>query len=425
MGYINKDELSNELLEYMEGLGLTEEQVNQIIADALVDINEKNANQDEAIAATQTKTDNNLVTNDKTIVGAINELFQNANNGKELIASAIGEPLSSEDTFSAMSSDINGLLSTFKTNMMNNGITVESGDKFKNLIDKIATMVEEGEGKGIQYITGSLTTSIDGEGYATISVDTGFLPNILIGYVKSTSYSNYIIHSYLVYIPELIPNIVTVFQYQGNNSINPNGRICDNLTITNTKLTMKNVPMYQNYNESKYYAIGVGEEDTTLRDSLASILQEEGVSVTEEDDMASLISKVDTEFNEKNNEISGLETELSSRSIIKTGTLDYTTGKLGEYNNTSLTITHNLGSIPSYIICRTSGTDYLPGGSSVGRGSSGPLCITSTASSYMVGNGNQVTLKITEITETTFKVVTTMPTNGKFSAYVMEWWVMA
>ena len=46
----------------------------------------------------------------------------------------------------------------------------------------------------------------------------------------------------------------------------------------------------------KWYAIGVGEEDTTLRDSLASILQEEGVSVTEEDDMASLISKVDEEF---------------------------------------------------------------------------------------------------------------------------------
>ena len=32
------------------------------------------------------------------LVGAINELFQNANNGKELIASAIGEPLNAEDT---------------------------------------------------------------------------------------------------------------------------------------------------------------------------------------------------------------------------------------------------------------------------------------------------------------------------------------
>ena len=54
---------------------------------------------------------------------------------------------------------------------------------------------------------------------------------------------------------------------------------------------------------TEIYAIGVGEEDTTLRDSLASILEEEGVSVTEEDDMASLITKVDSEFDRKNNEI--------------------------------------------------------------------------------------------------------------------------
>ena len=92
----------------------------------------------------------NLQTTDKTIVGAINELFQSANNGKQLIADAIGAPLSSNDTFSAMSNDINGLLSTFKTNMMNNGVTVNSSDKFKSLIDKIATLADS-EGKGIQY----------------------------------------------------------------------------------------------------------------------------------------------------------------------------------------------------------------------------------------------------------------------------------
>jgi hypothetical protein len=42
-----------------------------------------------------------------------------------------------------------------------------------------------------------------------------------------------------------------------------------------------------------WYAIGVGEEDTALRDSLASTLENKGVNVTEEDDIASLISKVD------------------------------------------------------------------------------------------------------------------------------------
>ena len=92
---------------------------------------------------------NELQTTDKSsIVAAINELFQNTNNGKELIANAIGEPLTAEDTFSAMSNDINGLLSTFKTNMMNNGVSVEGTDKFKQLIDKLATLTDN-EGKGM------------------------------------------------------------------------------------------------------------------------------------------------------------------------------------------------------------------------------------------------------------------------------------
>ena len=115
--------------------------------------------EDIDLSGYQEKTDENLVTESKDLVGAINELFQSANNGKQLIANAIGEPLDSNDTFSAMSNDINGLLSQFKTNMMNNGITVESGDKFKSLIDKISTMIEEGNSKGIQFASGSIETS--------------------------------------------------------------------------------------------------------------------------------------------------------------------------------------------------------------------------------------------------------------------------
>ena len=80
-----------------------------------------------------------LNTEDKsTIVNAINEIL-----GKYLIADSIGEPLDASGTFSAMSNDINSLLNTFKTNMINNGITVESGDKFKQLINKIATLAEK------------------------------------------------------------------------------------------------------------------------------------------------------------------------------------------------------------------------------------------------------------------------------------------
>ena len=54
-----------------------------------------------------------LLTNDKSLVGAINELFQSANNGKQLIASAIGnELINSNSTFKAMSEAILALRSS-------------------------------------------------------------------------------------------------------------------------------------------------------------------------------------------------------------------------------------------------------------------------------------------------------------------------
>ena len=292
MGEIRKDNLHESLINELEELGN-------------IDLSGK-----------QDKTDESLLTESKDVIGAINELFQNANNGKELIANAIGEPLSSEDTFGAMSNDINGLLSTFKTNMMNNGITVNSGDKFKALIDKIATMVEEGSNKGIQYAEGTIAFNNSGiNGNTVISFDNiEFTPTLLI---FSFNY----------------------FGFEGNNHISCGNIMCNNLDVTkifygNTpqsyvKLQLKNITNTQatltyakgydmtiEINGIKYYAIGVGEEDNTLRDSLASILQEEGVSVTEEDDMASLIGKVDEEFENKENEIDTLQQELEENKVI-------------------------------------------------------------------------------------------------------------
>ena len=84
-------------------------------------------------------------TNKSNIVSALNELFQNANNGKQLIANVIGEPLNAESTFQAMSDDINSLLSTFKTNMQDNGIEISPNDKFKTLINKLQDLAEENE----------------------------------------------------------------------------------------------------------------------------------------------------------------------------------------------------------------------------------------------------------------------------------------
>lgn len=136
MAKITMDELSDSLKEQLSNLisgdsCITPEQVMEIV-------NNVSGNLEEL----QTK-------NKTSIVGAINELFQSANNGKEIIADAIGEPVSADDTFSAMSNDIELLLGTFKANMLNKGISVENSDKFKSLIDKIPLIVglppEEGE----------------------------------------------------------------------------------------------------------------------------------------------------------------------------------------------------------------------------------------------------------------------------------------
>ena len=228
------------------------------------------------------------------MVQAINELVEKLDNsaeienGKELIANAVGEPLTAEESFNEMSSDINSLLSTFKTNMMNNGITVESGDKFKALIDKIATMVEEGSGKGIQYASGITSNNfsnvqINGVNFTCLNISLNFKPTILI--VRNHG-------NYGFYIEDFYPdnfNIVTV-----DNGYD------EYRNVKNYEIDKGNnnysIPIgYVIQKETTYYwAVGVGEEDTTLRDSLADILENKGVDVTEEDDMASLITKVDS-----------------------------------------------------------------------------------------------------------------------------------
>ena len=357
MAKITIEELSGSLKEYLNGLGLTEAQVQGLIdkfedekigdisqlsteekeslVGAINEVNQK-ANKEVDLSNYQQKTDNSLQTSSKNLVGAINELFQNANNGKELIASAIGEPLSSSDTFSAMSNDINGLLSQFKTNMMKNGITIESGDKFKSLIDKIATMVEEGSGKGVQIASGITSNNfsevqIDGTHFTCLNISLNFKPTILI--VRNHGNYGFYIENF----------------YPGNFSI---------VTVDNGSDEYRNVSNYEidkgnnNYSipigytiqkdTTYYWAVGVGEEDTTLRDSLADILENKGVDVTEEDDMASLIGKVEQKLDE------------SSNYLLKNGgdpsiyTINY------DYASGNATATHKT----NYLQFSTSGSNY-------------------------------------------------------------------
>ena len=267
-----------------------------------------------------------LNTENKTIVGAISEIV-----GKKEIANAIGEPLAETDKFTEMSSEINGLLSTFKTNMMNAGVAVESGDKFKALIDKIKGLTEGEGNKGVQMTSGVLNISdvndvksfnyadncVDSVGvvtsvnlrYSTIDVnELGFIPSIIITnvsllaeYIHSAGYDQNIYYS------TLYNDINSKYNTMISNTDEARTTTTASIIYTNTIKegdliylpVMGDVSnLVGNFNietsDCNYIAIGVGEEDTTLRDSLASILQNKGVDVTEEDDMASLITKVDS-----------------------------------------------------------------------------------------------------------------------------------
>ena len=68
----------------------------------------------------------NLKTNDKSnIVNAINELFQNVDNGKDLIASAItdkGVNTSKDDTFEQMANNISSIIQSGNMNVIHNAM---------------------------------------------------------------------------------------------------------------------------------------------------------------------------------------------------------------------------------------------------------------------------------------------------------------
>ena len=227
-----------------------------------------------------------LNTENKTIVGAISEIV-----GKKEIANAIGEPLAETDKFTEMSSEINGLLSTFKTNMMNAGVVVESGDKFKALIDKIKGLTEGEGNKGIQFAEGTYTRTEDFLPLTTnVVYNLNFTPTFVLLNIGNMveCCANY--NMYNVWISNLNQ---TVIPSKSGDGYSYKLQLTD---ITNSSFNITNNSTYGigYINNIKWYAIGVGEEDTTLRDSLASILGDKGVDVSDEDDMASLIGKVDS-----------------------------------------------------------------------------------------------------------------------------------
>ena len=286
------------------------------------------------------------------IISAVNSLMvdrvDNAENMGKL-ANAIGEPVTANHSVDEVVEGLGEMLSTFKTNMMNSGVMVESSDKFKQLIDKIQGLTEGEGNKGIQYAEGTFDNLIindtknDFSVPINIALDLDFIPTVLFIKIEHNISVDLIGGNAEAIICNLFDN--TFYSNYSSNTGYTTTFIVDNITQTNCTITRK-----INFNSTSdslwlytkilgYYAIGVGEEDTTLRDSLASILEEKGIDVNEDDDMANLITSIDQSLIKKPKlVISDTVNDISFGSVTLKLYGSRTTAP-GDVGSTSVTIT--------------------------------------------------------------------------------------
>lgn len=132
--------LSEKVIKKVTKIGeiesLTTENKDDIVS-AINEVNEKTNNVSSNAEGTSFDNSNNgmKATN---VQEAIEEVFQYANSGKELIATAIGSSISSDDTFNAMSEKINNLTNDFKIKLKSKDVTTTNEDKIDTLIEKIS-----------------------------------------------------------------------------------------------------------------------------------------------------------------------------------------------------------------------------------------------------------------------------------------------
>jgi hypothetical protein len=123
-----------------------------------------------------------LLTNNKnTIVEAINELFTFANDGKNSIASVIGSPATSGDTFTTLASHIQNAKNTMATNLTAKGTAASGTDALQALADKIANV-----STGKKWASG--LTSADSSGKLIVT-GLSFAPSYVVFWRNNTSTS--------------------------------------------------------------------------------------------------------------------------------------------------------------------------------------------------------------------------------------------
>ena len=293
------------------------------------------------LALKQDKNDNNLQTNDKTIVGAINELFQSANNGKELIANAIGEPISDNDTFSAMSEKIDTLTTAFKSNLIECGVAVNSNDKLKVLIDKMQDIIRIIGGVGLRFAEGTAlnmsTTGSQPTTKQTVQHNMRFVPTYIFVNIASA------------YTLNLNTNVIVsnLNETEINNHTYVTKVIIDSLTTNTFDITVTD-NQGCNLSGFTWYAIGVGEEDTTVRDLLVEMLVKEGISVSDEDNILDLLEKI---ANALANQVvpagTAVENNVLSGKTFINSTGNLITGKMTNQGNKTITPSTSTQTFPA------------------------------------------------------------------------------
>ncbi|KYD28183.1 hypothetical protein [Geobacillus stearothermophilus] len=115
-----------------------------------------------------------LTTNKNTIVEAINELFTFANDGKTSIASVIGSPATSGDTFATLVNHIQNAKNKGATNLTNKGVSANGTESLDSLMSKIANV-----NTGKKFASGITSPQPYGQTSITIS-GLSFTPSVVI-----------------------------------------------------------------------------------------------------------------------------------------------------------------------------------------------------------------------------------------------------
>ncbi|KOM97068.1 hypothetical protein ACP49_16170 [Clostridium botulinum] len=184
---LKEEEFETEFKEWIEQLKDVLE--GDVAGNLLNLINTNKDNIDKLQKATTAQladitTDNKRLTKDKTITGAINELFTSANNGKKLISDVVGNPLLATDTFQQQHDKIQILKNTFVTNLSKKEQGASSTENLQDLISKINNI---NVGKKWAEGTGKARESSNKEVCMSVT-DLDFSPKTVIINTRSDTY---------------------------------------------------------------------------------------------------------------------------------------------------------------------------------------------------------------------------------------------